>query len=130
MSTKNTKLEELMRSNHLTAESRLYRYSLSEFLAPTDDPTVFEVSANEDPSEAVEDVYKQGHVVLAVHIGAGLAFSESRDNDWRETDRACIELRLQDVLDQEGRIYPVESITTEQAWYVTLPRGAVRVRMV
>ena len=130
MSANNSKLAELMQSNHLTAESRLYRYSLSEFLTPTDDPAVFEISANEDPSEAVVNVYEQGHVVLAVHIGAGLAFSESRDNDWRETDRVCIELRLQDVLDQEGRIYPVESITTEQAWYVTLPRGTIRVRKV
>ena len=37
MTVDNAKLEELMRSNDLTAETRLYRYSLPEFVRATDE---------------------------------------------------------------------------------------------
>jgi hypothetical protein len=124
----NAQLEELMQSNQLTVETRLYRYPLPEFVASTGDSGIVEISANDDPSEAVTDVYGQGHATLAVHIGAGLAFAESRDNDWRSAERHCVELRLGDALEQGGLIYPVESITTERVWYVTLPQGKIRVR--
>ena len=130
MSINNTSVAEFLRANQLTGETRLYRYSLPEFLRPTDDPAFVEISANEDPSEAVVSVYDQGHTGLAVHIGAGLSFAESADNEWCSAERTCVELRLQDVLDQGGRIYPVESITTERTWYVTLPQGTIRVRKV
>jgi len=125
----NAQVAEWMRSNQLTAETRLYRCSLPEFVKPTSDPGVVEISANEDPSEAVTDVYGQGHVTLAVHLGAGLAFTESKDNDWRSDTRCCLELRLGDVLEQGGLIYPVESITTDRVWYVTIPQGHIRVRV-
>jgi len=39
-----------------------------------------------------------------------------------------VEIRLQDVFDQEGLIYPVESVITDRAWYCTLPEGSVEVR--
>ena len=127
MSVNDGSVQEFMRANQLTGETRLYRYSLPEFLEPTDDPAIFEISANDDPSEAVVNVYDQGHTGLAVHIGAGLSFAESADNEWCSAERTCVELRLQDVLDQGGRIYPVESVTTERAWYVTLPQGSIPV---
>lgn len=130
MKIDNAKLKEWMRSNDLTAETRLYRYSLPEFVRATDDPGIAEITANEDPSEAVSDVYGQGHTTLAVHVGAGLAFAETLNNDWRSDERRCVELRLGDALDQGGLVYPVESITTERVWYVTIPQGRIRVRVV
>ena len=75
------------------------------------------------------DVYGQGHITLAAHVGAGIAFSESADNDWRSDSRRCVELRLGDALDQGGLVYPVESITTDRVWYVTIPQGHIRVRV-
>ena len=129
MTVDNAKLEELMRSNDLTAETRLYRYSLPEFVRPTNEPGIAEITANDDPSEAVVDVYGQGHTTLAVHMGAGIAFSESADNDWRSDSRRCVELRLGDALDQGGLVYPVTSITTDRVWYVTIPQGQIRVRV-
>ena len=113
MKIDNAKLKEWMRSNDLTAETRLYRYSLPEFVRATDETGIAEITANEDPSEAVIDVYGQGHTTLAVHLGAGLAFAETPDNDWRSDGRRCVEFRLGDALDQGGLVYPVESITTE-----------------
>lgn len=42
--------------------------------------------------------------------------------------RTGVEIRLQDALDQGGRIYPVESVITGRVWYLTLPEGGVVVR--
>ena len=88
------------------------------------------LSANEDPSEAVVDVYEGGHISLAMHVGPGLAFSQAKENEWESSDRTAVEVRLQDVLDQGGRIYPVESVITERVWYFTLPDGHVRVNVI
>ena len=130
MKIDDAKLKEWMRSNDLTAETRLYRHSLPEFVRATDEAGIAEITANEDPSEAVIDVYGQGHTTLAVHVGAGLSFAEASNNDWRSESRCCVELRLGDALDQGGLVYPVESITTERVWYVTIPQERIRVRVV
>jgi hypothetical protein len=104
----------------------LYRESLETFVE-RDDAGHETVTANADPSEAVVNVYEGGHVALAAQIGAGLAFTERRDNQWREEGRVTVAVRLGDVLDQGGLLYPVESVITEPVWYVTLPSGRVRV---
>ncbi len=85
-------LEGLMQENGFTAGSRFYRATLPEFLSPTDQPGVFQISAMDDPSEAVVDVYGQGHVTLAQQIGPGLAFSESADHEWLASDRTAVEV--------------------------------------
>jgi len=123
-------LEVLMREYGFTTESRFYRATLPEFLNPTDQPGVYQICAMADPSEAVTNVYEQGHTTLAQHIGRGLAFSESADHEWLASDRTSVEVRLQDVLDQGGLIYPVESVITDRAWYLTLPDGSISVREV
>ena len=53
--------------------------------------------------------------------------TRSEAEDWSGDDRVLVELRLQDVLDQGGRIYPVDTVITEPVWYFTLPSGSVRV---
>lgn len=124
----NIALEDLIQKNDFSGETRLYRQSLSEFLEPTDQPGVFRVSANADPSEAVVDNYGEDNVSLAAHTGPGLAFTDSPDNEWDAPDRVGIEVRLQDILDQGGLIYPVESVITSRVWYLTIPEGTVLVR--
>ncbi len=119
-------LRELLSSRGLGRDSLLFRESLPDFLE-TDEAGVETLSANPDPSEAVVDVYEGGHVALAAHVGPGLAFSEQRDNQWRDEGRVAVAVRLGDVLDQGGLPYPVESVITEPVWYVTLPEGRVRV---
>jgi hypothetical protein len=123
-----TALEELMRENGFTEETRFYRETLPEFLSPTDSPGVFRISANPEPSESVIDLYAGGHISVAEQIGRGLAFVESAGNEWRSDDRATVSIRLKDVLDQGGRIYPVQTVITEKTWYFTLPGGSVEVR--
>jgi hypothetical protein len=120
------KVEEILRDQGLSRDSMLYRESLETFVE-RDDAGHETVTANADPSEAVVNVYEGGHVALAAQIGAGLAFTERRDNQWREEGRVTVAVRLGDVLDQGGLLYPVESVITEPVWYVTLPSGRVRV---
>jgi hypothetical protein len=120
------RVEEVLRDHGLSRDSVLYRESLELFVEP-DDAGHETVTANADPSEAVVNVYEGGHVALAAQIGAGLAFTERRDNQWREAGRVTVAVRLGDVLDQGGLLYPVESVITEPVWYVTLPAGRVRV---
>ena len=123
-----TVLAELMREHGFTDQSRFYRQTLPEFLTSTDDPGVYRISANNDPSEAVINIYAGGHTWLAQQIGPGLAFVESRDNEWQSPDRTGVEVCLRDVLDQGGLIYSVVSVITDRAWYFTLPRGSIEVR--
>ena len=120
------KIEEVLRDHGLSRDSVLYRESLETFVGQ-DDAGHETITANADPSEAVVNVYEGGHVALAAHIGAGLAFTERRDNQWRSEGRVTVAVRLGDVLDQGGMLYPVESVITEPVWYVTLPSGHVRV---
>ncbi len=57
-------LKDLMDSNGFTANTMFYRETLTEYLTPVDGGA-YRISANEDPSEAVIDVYSQGHMTLA-----------------------------------------------------------------
>jgi hypothetical protein len=140
-------LEKFLAENGLSADTVLYREAVRDALIPTDTERVYRLAANAAPSESVVDVYGQGHLVQAEDIGPGLAFAESARPNWQETmemrtlklghasgppsiDRVEIEVRLAEILQQGGRIYPVESVTVERAWYCTLPTGSVEVREV
>ncbi len=124
------KLQEILDSHDLDEHTVLFRETLEEFLSATDDPDVFLLSAQEDAGEAVIDEYGDGHSTVATHVGPGLAFTETRENQWQEQGRVSVSVRLGDVLDQGGLIYPVQSVITDQVWYLTLPEGHVSVRRV
>jgi hypothetical protein len=140
-------LQRLLDDHALTPETRLYREARFSALARTDEPGVFRLDANVASVESVLDVYGQGYVVQAESVGAGLALAESARPGWQETVqlRAMriehapgggapdpvveVAVRLGDVLEQGGLIYPVESVTVERAYFCTLPAGAVSVRL-
>ena len=121
------KLKALMGEHGLTGETLLYRETLPEFLSATAESGGHQISANDDAPEALLNVYGDGHVWNAHQIGPGLAFTESKDNEWSSENRKSICAKLQDVLDQGGLVYPVESVITDRAWYVTLPSGSLDV---
>ena len=140
-------LEKLLEEHRLFAETPLYREAMRDALSPTGTPGVFRLEANPSPSESVVDVYGQGYVVQAEQVGPGLAFAESDQPNWQETiemraltatrtsrakaaDHIEVEIRLADILQQGGLVYPVESVTVERAWYCTLPAGSIEVREV
>lgn len=121
------RLAETLEGHGLERETVLYRETLEEFLDLDEPSGEWSISANPDPSEAVVDVYGGGHVTLATQVGPGLAFTTHRESEWVAEHRVTVALRLGDVLDQGGLVYPVESVITDTVWYVTLPEGRVRV---
>jgi hypothetical protein len=105
---------------------------------------VFRIPANGAPAESVVDIYGAGHLVQAEQVGAGLAFARTATPNWQETmemrvlradggappdPHIEVAVRVRDLLAQEGRAYPVESVTVEEALYWTLPAGFIEVRV-
>ncbi|MGQ0645970.1 MAG: hypothetical protein ACT4P7_00275 [Gemmatimonadaceae bacterium] len=140
-------LARILEQHNLAGTTRLYREAMRESLNPTASPGLYRLAANASPSESVIDVYGPGYVVQAERVGPGLAFAEAASPNWQETmelralraghdkahaadDRVEVEVLLEDILNQGGLVYPVESVTVERAWYCTLPRGSVDVRAV
>jgi hypothetical protein len=141
-------LSKLLAEHRLEPATRLYREALRKSLTSTGSPGVYRLEANASPVESVVDVYGPGYVVQAEQVGPGLAFAETATPNWQETmelralralgntvehaaaDRVEVEIRIEDVLRQGGLVYPVESVTTERAWYCTLPSGSIEVREV
>lgn len=134
----------LLAEHGLSNDSKLYREIERAALIPTGTPGGYRLRANPSPSESVVDVYGPGYVVQAEQVGPGLAFAETASPNWQETmelrtlrsgdhrstpsDRIEVEVKLGDLLQQGGLVYPVESVTVERAWYFTLPEGSIDVR--
>ena len=142
----NATLQKLLAEHSLDNETRLYREVMRDTLMATDMPGVYRIVANASPSESVVDVYGNGYVMQAEQVGAGLAFAQTATPNWQETmemksflakrdsrpsdlpNKLEVEVRLADILEQGGLIYPVESVSVERAWYCTLPASSVEVR--
>ena len=124
------KLQEVLKESGFSADTLLFRETLGDFLSQDPETGAWTITANPDPSEAVVNVYEGGATSLASQIGPGLAFTTSSDSQWSGDDRSTVAVRLGDVLDQGGRIYPVLSVITEPVFYLTLPAGRVRVSKV
>ena len=135
----------LLEEHHLSDDSRLYRSTDRASLAATATPGVYRLAANTNPRETLVDVYGPGYPVQADEVGAGLAFAESPSGGWQETrelravqatmspvaaeaEHVEVEVRLADLLDQGGVMYPVQSVAVARAWYFTLPSGSIEVR--
>ena len=135
----------LLEAHHLSSDTRLYRQAERASLSVTATPGVYRLAANAHPRETLVDVYGPGYPVQAEEVGAGLAFAESASPGWQETkelqalqagpNRGAaeggnveVEVRLADLLEQGGAMYPVQSVAVERAWYFTLPSGFIEVR--
>jgi hypothetical protein len=135
----------LLEEYHLNDDTRLYRSAERASLAPTATPGVYRLAASAHPRETLVDVYGPGYPVQAEEVGPGLAFAQSSSPGWQETkelralqagpsraaaeaDHVEVEVRLADLLEQGGAMYPVQSVAVERAWYFTLPSGSIEVR--
>jgi hypothetical protein len=133
-------LSRLLQENGLTPESKLYREVERTALTPGSSKGLYRLAANPSPGESVVDIYGPGYVVQAEQVGPGLAFADAPSINWQETvelrairgmqnqETMEVEIRLGDLLAQGGRMYPVESVTVERAWYFTLPGGSIEVQ--
>jgi hypothetical protein len=137
----------LLEEYHLSDDTRLYRAAERASLAATATPGVYRLAVSAHPRETLVDIYGPGYPVQAEEVGAGLAFAEAASPGWQETkelqalqagpnrpaveaDQVQVEVRLADLLEQGGAMYPVQSVAVERAWYFTLPSGFIEVRQV
>jgi hypothetical protein len=123
------RLTTLIEANGWDRSTRFFRHNLRSHLDPAPEPGLFRMRANPDPTEAVEDIYAGGHTAQASDKGPGLAFSDEPDDQWSSPDHVCVSIRLGDVLDQGGVIYPVQSVITASVWYMTLPGESIEARV-
>lgn len=110
-------LENLIESEGLTPETKLYRYTNSQ------------VKANPKAQEMVVNHYANGYITKAEEVGSGLAFCLSKENEYKEEGKSCIEIRLKTIIDQGGKIYKDKSSFQYDSWYLTMPKGEAVVRL-
>jgi len=122
-------LKELLRENHLTEESILYRYTSRKYLETDENGETF-LSAKDEPQDMVVDKYHgHFHVFIAHEIGAGLAFMKKPEREYENPQRVCVAVTLKDVINQGGLIYSVSSLPNYiKAFFFTLPEGKVRIK--
>lgn len=142
-------LSQILEEHGLTPQSRLFREVERESLEQTGTAGIYRIAANSEPGESIVDVYEgPGYIVQAESVGPGLAFAETTAPNWQETmelrtlqaleqdqkeaaaDRVEVGVTIEELLGQGGRMYPVESVTVESAWYFTLPQGSIEVHEV
>lgn len=142
-------LSRILEEHGLTPQSRLFREAERGSLVATGTAGVYRIAANPVPGESIVDVYEgPGYIVQAESVGPGLAFAETTAPNWQETmemrtlqtlekdraaaaaDRVEVAVSIEELLRQGGRMYPVESVMVERAWYFTLPDGSIEVREV
>ena len=120
-------LTAFMKENNLTPESKLYRYTSKDYLKELDDQYYLE--AKTSPIDMVVDRYHGfWEVFIASEVGYGISFLSNREEEYERSDRICVELSLNDVLDQGGLVYSVTSLPAYiKAFFCTLPEGKVKV---
>lgn len=125
----NPDLEHLMKENQLTENTILYRYTYPEFLALVEGNR-YKLSANENATEMIEDIYGSGHLKMAKYVGKGLTFLLQQESEFDLPGKKCVRLRLKEVLSQGGMIYPDRSSFVSGSFFLTIPLGFVEVEMV
>ncbi|MFT5169376.1 MAG: hypothetical protein ACI8P3_004625 [Saprospiraceae bacterium] len=120
------KIAILMKSEGLSKDTIFYRYTYEEHLIKTEEGK-YKLSANDSATEMVEDYYISGHLVMAKYVGRGLAFTLEKDNEYKSDSKVCVEIRLSEILDQGGLIYPDRSSYETSSYFLTMPEGSVSV---
>lgn len=123
------KVRELMQIENFTENTKFYRYVLPEHIEQIED-NIYDVTANDEATEMIEDHYDSGHLIMAKNIGPGLAFTIDFNTEYKADNRICIELKLKDILDQGGKIYEDKSSYEEGTWFFTIPKRRVRVKKI
>ena len=122
-------LKSFMEQNSFTPESLFFRYTSSQYLEETNDGIIY-LSAIKNPTEMIIDAYHGGHSLMAKNVGMGLTFTTSVEDDYKSADKKCIEVKLKDILDQNGLIYKVTSVPEYiQAFFFTLPNEKIKVKI-
>lgn len=122
-------IKDFLEAEGFNSESKFYRYTTEKHLMQADDGGI-EIEAHPAPTEMIVDFYGSGHAIMAKDIGPGLAVTKSADNEYKDDNRKCAEIRLGDVIEQGGLIYEDQSSYEDGTWFFTIPTGKVRVEII
>ena len=127
----NEQVTAFLESEDLSKESQFYRFTLPEYLRLDADGRYF-ISANPEATEMIEDIYGNGHSMMAKFLGQGLAFTTGVEEEFKNNDHVLISVKVEKILDQDGLIYPdVSSYTNDsKAYFITLPKGEIEVERI
>ena len=115
-------LKNLMESERLTPETKLYRYTNARHLYKNELGQTM-VKANIAAQEMVINHYSNGYITKAEEVGTGLAFCISKDNEYKEEGKLCVEIDLKTIIDQGGKIFKDKSSFEYDSWFLTMPEG-------
>lgn len=119
-------LTRLMQEHDLTENSIFYRYTYPEFLTPLEGNR-YKLSASDQATELVINVYEKGLRVMAHNLGKGLTFVQQQEPMFEHDDKVCVQMKLKEILDQNGLLYPDDSSFVAGSFYMTMPKGEVEV---
>lgn len=122
-------LDQFMKENQLDGDSVLYRYTSRKYLSEKNGDLF--LNAKIKPIDMVVDRY-HGHweVFIGSEIGQGISFLSSKEDEYKDGGRVCVQLKLDDALEQGALIYEVTSLPTYlKAYFFTLPAGSVKVSL-
>jgi hypothetical protein len=122
-------LKRIIAENSFTPETSFFRYTSPKHLVESQDGRTF-INAFKNPMEMIIDIYHGGHSLIANNIGPGLAFTLSVEEDYNSNDKLCVEVKLEDILDQNGLIYEVTSVPEYvKAFFFSLPDKKIKVEV-
>ena len=122
-------LKELLRENHLTEESILYRFTSEKYLETDENGETYLISKTRPLDMVVDQYHGHYHVYIANEIGTGLSFMKKPEREYENSERVCVAVTLKDVINQGGLVYSVSSLPSYiKAFFFTLPEGKVRVK--
>lgn len=122
-------LKAIMTENNFTPETSFFRFSSPKFLNESPDGLTF-LSVNKNPTEMIIDIYRGGHSLMAKNVGKGLTFTTSVEEGYKSSDKTCVEVKLKDILDQNGMIYEVTSVPEYvKAFFFSFPEEKIQVRI-
>ena len=92
---------------------------------------IVSILAKENAEELIIDLYQgQGHSFMARNIGFGLAFTTDIEEDYIIEGKIGVKVKLKDILNQGGLIYPVISVPEYiTSFFFSLPNGKVQVEL-
>jgi hypothetical protein len=123
----NEKLSTLMKSEGLSRDTMFYRYTTEKHLEEFEEGK-YKLFANDEATEIIEDYYKTGQLIMAKYIASGLAFTTEKDTDYKSDLKMCVEMRLSEILDQGGLVYPDPGSFETSSYFLSIPNGFVLVR--
>ena len=119
-------LREFIINEKLKSNTPFYRWTSQSHLGKSDNGK-YSLEVRKEATEMVEDIYNQGHIIMAKNVGPGLAFTLSKNNDYASDDMVCVSLQLEDILIQGGILYKDVSSHVEGSYFLMMPAGNLKV---